>query len=159
MKGHAQSCWTLWDPVDCSPQGSSVHGILQARILKSVAMPISRGIFPTQGWNPGSPALQAHTLSAEPPGKPRYIFFLMFSLQVVSDSLWPHGLQHARPPCPSSSPRVCPSPCALNQWCIYALKHWKKTKKSWWLLLVSKEQEGHFIFAYLYSWFSAMHIY
>ena len=75
MKGHAQSCWTLWDPVDCSPQGSSVHGILQARILKSVAMPISRGIFPTQGWNPGSPALQAHTLPAEPPGKPRYIFF------------------------------------------------------------------------------------
>ena len=34
----AQSCPTLWDPMDCSPPGSSVHGILQARILVLVAM-------------------------------------------------------------------------------------------------------------------------
>ena len=34
---------TLYDPVDCSPPGSSVHGILQARILEWVAMPSSRG--------------------------------------------------------------------------------------------------------------------
>ena len=39
----AQSCLTLWDPVDCSPSGSSAHGILQVRILKWVAMPSSRG--------------------------------------------------------------------------------------------------------------------
>ena len=38
-----QSCPTLYDPVDCSPPGSSVHGILQARILEWVAMPSSRG--------------------------------------------------------------------------------------------------------------------
>ena len=38
-----QSCPTLWDPMDCSPPGSSVHGILQARILEWVAMPSSRG--------------------------------------------------------------------------------------------------------------------
>ena len=38
----AQSCLTLYDPVDCSPPGSSVHGILQARILQWVAMPSSR---------------------------------------------------------------------------------------------------------------------
>ena len=38
-----QSCPTLCDPVDSSPPGSSVHGILQARILKGVAMPFSRG--------------------------------------------------------------------------------------------------------------------
>ena len=36
---------------------------------------------------------------------------------VVSDSLRPHGLQHTRPPCPSLSPRVCPSSCALSGWC------------------------------------------
>ena len=35
----------------------------------------------------------------------------------MSNSLWPHGLQHTRPPCPSLSPRVCPSSCPLNQWC------------------------------------------
>ena len=34
---------TLWDPMDCSPPGSSVQGILQARILERVAMPSSRG--------------------------------------------------------------------------------------------------------------------
>ena len=38
-----QSYLTLCNPVDCSPQGSSVHGILQARILEWVAMPASRG--------------------------------------------------------------------------------------------------------------------
>ena len=48
----AQSCPTLCDPVDCSPLGSSVHGILQARILEWVALPSSKGIFPTQGSNP-----------------------------------------------------------------------------------------------------------
>ena len=39
----AQSCPTLCDPVDCSPPGSSVHRILQARILERVAMPSSGG--------------------------------------------------------------------------------------------------------------------
>ena len=39
----AQLCPTLCDPMDCSPPCSSVHGILQARILEWVAMPFSRG--------------------------------------------------------------------------------------------------------------------
>ena len=39
----AQSCLTLCDPMDCSPPGSSVNGILQTRILKWVSMPFSRG--------------------------------------------------------------------------------------------------------------------
>ena len=38
----AESCPTLWDPMDCSPPGSSVHGILQARIPEWVAIPFSR---------------------------------------------------------------------------------------------------------------------
>ena len=36
---------------------------------------------------------------------------------VMSDSLWPRGLQHARPPCPSPSPRVCSDSCPLSWWC------------------------------------------
>ena len=40
-----QSCLTLCDPVDCSSPGSSVHGILQARILEQVTMPSSRGSY------------------------------------------------------------------------------------------------------------------
>ena len=41
-----QSCLTLCSPVDCSPPGSSVHGIFQARILKWVAISFSRGSYP-----------------------------------------------------------------------------------------------------------------
>ena len=41
----------------------------------------------------------------------------MFSHSVMSSSLEPCGLQHARPPCPSSSPGVCSISCPLNQWC------------------------------------------
>ena len=40
-----------------------------------------------------------------------------FSHSVVSDSLWPHKPQHARPPCPSPTPRVHPNPCPLCRWC------------------------------------------
>ena len=42
---------------------------------------------------------------------------LLFSQQVMSSSLWPHGLQHARLPCPSLSPRVCSNSCPLNWRC------------------------------------------
>ena len=42
---------------------------------------------------------------------------LLFNCSVVSDSLWPHGLQHARLPCPSLSPRVCSNSCPLSWWC------------------------------------------
>ena len=41
----AQSCSTLCDPMDCSPPGSTVHGILQARIVEQVAISSSRGSF------------------------------------------------------------------------------------------------------------------
>jgi len=36
---------------------------------------------------------------------------------VVSDSLWPHGLQHTKLPCPSPTPRACSNSCPLSQWC------------------------------------------
>ena len=49
----AQSCLTLCDAMGCSPRGSCVHGILQARIPEWVAISFSRGIFLTQGSNPG----------------------------------------------------------------------------------------------------------
>ena len=48
---HTQSCLTLCDPMDCSPLGSSVHGVSQARILEWVAIFSSRGSSPTQGSN------------------------------------------------------------------------------------------------------------
>ena len=50
----AQSCLTLCDPSDYSPPGFPVHGILQARILKWVAIPFSRGFSRPRGWTPFS---------------------------------------------------------------------------------------------------------
>ena len=52
---HAKSlevCLTRCDPMDCSPPGSSVHGILQARILEWVAVPSSRGSSQPRESNP-----------------------------------------------------------------------------------------------------------
>ena len=42
---------------------------------------------------------------------------VQFSHSVMSDSLWPHEPQHARPPCPSLTLRVYPNPCSLSRWC------------------------------------------
>ena len=49
----AQSCSTLCDPMDCSPQGSSIHRIFQTNILEWIAIHFSTGSF--QGSNPGLP--------------------------------------------------------------------------------------------------------
>ena len=46
-----------------------------------------------------------------------FMLKIEFSLSVVSDSLWPHGLQHARIPCPSPTPGAYSNPCPLSQWC------------------------------------------
>ena len=42
---------------------------------------------------------------------------VLFSRSVMSDSLRPHGLQHARPPCPTPTPRVYSNSCPLSRWC------------------------------------------
>ena len=59
---------TLCSPVDCSPPGSSVHGISPARILEWVAISPPRDL-PNPGIESGSLALQADSLPSEPPGK------------------------------------------------------------------------------------------
>ena len=68
----AQSCSTLCDPMDCSPPGSSVHGISQVRILERAAISSSRDL-PDPGTEPRTPSLwhwQAGSLSAGRPGAP-----------------------------------------------------------------------------------------
>ena len=63
----AQLCPALCDPMDCSPPGSSVEGILQARILERVSMPSPRGSSQPRDRTQVSP----HSSSTEPQGKPR----------------------------------------------------------------------------------------
>ena len=70
-----QLCLTLCDPLDCILLSSSVHRILQARILEWVAIPFSRDL-PDPGVEPRSPALQADSLPSEPLGKPHFMSVL-----------------------------------------------------------------------------------
>ena len=63
-----QWCLILCDPMDCSPPGSSVHGIPQARLLEWLPCP-SLGDFPIPGIEFMSPALAGGFFTTEPPGK------------------------------------------------------------------------------------------
>ena len=76
-----QSCPTLCHPMDCSPSDSSVHGILQARILEWAGIPFS-GDLPDSGIKHRSPALQADSLPLSYQGSPKvpakYKFVLLF---------------------------------------------------------------------------------
>ena len=120
-----QSCLTAWDAMDCSPPGSSVHGIHQARIAEWVVIPSSRESYwprdrtliisciVRQILHP-SATLEAHIHM-------RSVSSFHFSHSVVSDSLQPHDLQHTRPPCPSSTPRVHSNSCPSSRWCHLAI--------------------------------------
>ena len=86
-----QSCPTLFDPIHYSLPGSSVYGILQARILEWVAMPSSRGIFPTQGSNLHLLYLlhwQMSSLLLAPPGKPPIVLGACLSRAWVGLQQW-----------------------------------------------------------------------
>ena len=53
--------------------------------------------------------------------KPSLCLLLLFSHSVISDSLQPHGLQHARLPCSSPSPKVCSNSCPWSRWCYITI--------------------------------------
>ena len=71
----------------------------------------SPGDLPNLGTEPRSPALQADSLALEP------LSSVQFSRSVMSDSLRPHESQHAKPPCPSPTPRVHSDSRPSSQWC------------------------------------------
>ena len=141
-----QLCPTLCNPIDGSPPGSPFPGILQARTLEWVAVSFSNAwkwkvkvkslsrfrLFtipwtaahqapPSMGF-PRQATREAQKRKKKLKNCPcNEIQLLFFSHPIVSDCLWPHGLQHARPPCPSPSPIGCPSWCSLHQWCRPAI--------------------------------------
>ena len=100
-----QSCLTLCNPMDCSLPGSSIHAILQARILAWVGHSFLQGISLTQGWNPGLLRCRwiLHHLSHQ--GSPHsqsiipllcFCFFsIKISLQLFSRGAPKHFLFHA----------------------------------------------------------------
>ena len=69
----SQHVWLFWDPMDCGPPGSSVHGILQARRVEWVAFPLP-GNLPDPGIEPTSPVLQVDSLPLSHWGRP-WIFY------------------------------------------------------------------------------------
>ena len=112
-----QSCPTFRDPMNCNPSGSSAHGIFQARVLEWLAIAFSDFALYLK--------VMRHCESTYTPIKVKkennrekwvrsirellvlFIFSsVQFSCSVMSDSLRPHELQHARPPCSSPSPGV-----------------------------------------------------
>ena len=152
-----QSCLTLCDPIDRSPPGSAIPGILQARTLEWIAVSfsnawkwrvkmksLSRVRLLATPWNAAYQAPPSMGFSRQeywsglPLPSPTPLIntdndfhikkgniskfkiinlTLQFSLSVMSDSLQHHGLQHARPSCPSPTPRTYSNPCLLSQWC------------------------------------------
>ena len=74
----------------------------------------SPGDHPDPGIESKSPALQVDSLPTELWGNPDSV---QFSRSVVSDSLWPYGLQHARLPCPSPIPWAYSNSRSLSRWC------------------------------------------
>ena len=80
-----------------------------------------QGIFLTQRWNPHLLNWQVDSLPLSHQGIPLPAPLLLFSCLVVSNTLRPHGLQHARLPCPSPSPEVYQSSRPLHQWCHPAI--------------------------------------
>ena len=84
----------------------------------------SPGNLPNPGIKPTSPALAGGFVITEPSGKPLsnsrpYFQFSLVQLNcsVMSNTLRPHGLQHARLPCPLPTPGACSNSCPSSWWC------------------------------------------
>ena len=115
-----QSCLTLYNLMDYSWSGSTVHEIVQARILEWVAIPFSRGC--SQPRDQTQVSLTAgrfyhlsHKETFERLTSQEWDFSDQFSRSILSESLRPHKPQHDRPLC--SIPGVHRNPCPLSRWC------------------------------------------
>ena len=126
----AQSCPTLSRLMDCSLPGSSIHGIFQARVLDWGAIAFSESNL----WDTAKAILRKIRVKIIIIIKIIILFLyinsrdhklmnkmfsssssVQFSHSVVSDSLRPHELHHARPPCPSPTPGIHPDSCPSSQ--------------------------------------------
>ena len=100
------------------PPGSSIHGILQARILEWVAIPFYSG----SSWLKGQTGVSSiagrfYTVWATREAPQLSVSSVQFSCSVMPDYLRPHGLQHARLPCPSLTSGACSNSGPLSWWC------------------------------------------
>ena len=123
-----QTCPTICNPIDCNRSDSSVHGVLQARILEWVAMLSSRGSSQPRDWTQLSFCLlhwQVSSLSLAPPGKP------LVSILETLKQIWDNpstsqttglnflGCQEAR-----DRPKVCETLSAFSSWLRTSFGQW-----------------------------------
>ena len=109
----------------------SSHFILSRPLLLLPPIPPSTESFPMSFMDIG------HLFSS-----------VQFNHSVVFDSLWPRGLQHARPPCPLPTPRAHPNPCPLSRWCHPAISSSVVTFSC----LQSFPTSGSFQMSQLFAW-------
>ena len=120
----AQLCPTPSDPMDCSPPGSSIHGIFQATVLEWVAISFSRG-----SSRPRDPTLQAVALTSEPPGKPRNTW--------SNRQIWPWNTEWSRAKTNRVLPRKCtghnkhPLPTTQEKTLYMDITRWSTLKSGW----------------------------
>ena len=113
----AQSCLTLCDLMDYSPQGFFVHGILQERKLEWVVIPFSRGSSWPRDWTQISCTAGRFFYRLSHKGNP-HGEHCCCSIAKSCLTLWdPMNYTHTGPLCPSLSPWVCSNSCPLSQWC------------------------------------------
>ena len=134
----AQSCLTLCDPMDCSLPGSSVHGILQARIMEWAAFPPPRDL-PDSGIKPQSPALQGDSwwlslyglFNTNILGYPRITLVFKWSTFDLNCRK-----KQGQPVYFTTSSIKTTTPTSTQQWPILQpivlLKHWQLGKKIDW---------------------------
>ena len=140
-----QSCLTFYNTMDYRPphQAPLSMGFSKQEYWRGLSFP-SPGDLSDPGIESRSSALQVDSLPSEPRGKTIFRMFTWFciwicivhitvlcwlllirsdqiSRSVVSDSLRPHESQHARPPCPSPTPRVHSDSRPSSQWCHLAI--------------------------------------
>ena len=117
---HAQLCLTLCNPMRVASVAARLPCPWNFPGKKTgVGCRLLLQIFSTQGPNPlllRPLHWQTDSLLLSHLGN-LYKGSVQFSCSVVSDSLWPHELQQARPPCPSPTPRLYSNSCPSSQWC------------------------------------------
>ena len=99
--------------MNCSPPGSSVHGIFQSRVLEWVVISSFRGSSWPREWT----CISCFSCIAGRFFTCWTISSVQFSHSVVSDSLQPHRLQHTKLPCPTPTPGVYSNSHPLRWWC------------------------------------------
>ena len=103
----SSSSETLWENTICEPGSGFSPDSKFARSLIG-------DLQPPETWEAyfcENSCLRCSVTTARPTNTP-----VQFSCSVMSDCLWPHRLQHTRPPCPSLTPRVCSNSCPLSWW-------------------------------------------